>query len=186
MKRYIVNLTAAERAALEQLCSRGKSSALVRQRAQILLRADEGLTDEEIVSELQVGRATVERVRQRCVMEGLQRALERKAQDSPSRQPKLDGAAEARLVQLACSAPPEGRTRWTLHLLGDKLVELGVVESISHSTDHRRLEKKRAEAVAGGALLHPTRAERSLRARNGGGARSLSSSSRPPPSPDLH
>jgi len=142
MKRYIVNLTPEERAGLEQLCSGGKTAALTVQRAQILLRADDGLTDEEIVQELDVGRATVERVRQRCVMEGLSRALERKRQDQPSRLPKLDGAAEARLVQLACSTPPEGRSRWTLHLLCDQLVELGVVESISHSTVHRRLEKR--------------------------------------------
>ena len=177
MKRYIVNLTFEERAGLEQLCSRGKTSALTVQRAQILLRADDGLTDDEIVQELQVGRATVERVRQRCVMEGLQRALERKPQETPSRLPKLDGAAEARLVQLACSAPPEGRCRWTLHLLCDQLVELGVVESISHSTVHRRLEKKRAQTVAGETLLHPTRAKRGLRARHGRRARSLSASS---------
>lgn len=176
MKRYIVNLTREERAGLEQLCSRGKTSALTVQRAQILLRADDGLTDEDIVQELQVGRATVERVRQRCVTEGIPRALERKPQENPSRLPKLDGAAEARLVQLACSTPPEGRSRWTLHLLRDHLIDLGVVESISHSTVHRRLEKKRAQTVARQTLLHSTGAECGLRARHGRRARRLSAS----------
>ncbi len=175
MTRYVVNLEAAERAALEQILSRGRVSARLVQRARILLKADEGLTDEQVVDDLNVGRATVERVRKRCVLEGLEAALERKKQASPSRAPKLDGEGEARLVQLACSAPPQGRTRWTLHLLGEKLVELGVVDSISHSTVHRRLEKKRAETVAGRALLHPGRSKRGVRTRDGGRARGLPS-----------
>jgi transposase len=147
MKRYIVNLTKDERAGLELLISRGRAAVRKVQRARILLKADDGLTDVEIADELGVGRATVERVRKDCVMLGLG-AVERKRADKPPRAPKLDGAGEARLVQLACSSPPAGRARWTLHLLGDKLVELGIVESISHSTVHRRLEKKRAETVA--------------------------------------
>ena len=134
MKRYIVNLTEEERIALHEILSRARASREFSQRARILLKADEGLTDEEIADELDVGRATVEGVRRRSVEEGLERALNRKKQSSPSRPPKLDGAGEARLVQLACSAPPKGRKRWTLHLLSNKLVELRIVDSISHST----------------------------------------------------
>lgn len=175
MKRYIVNLTEEECIALHEILSRDRASRELSQRARILLKADEGLTDEEIAEELDVGRATVERVRRRSVEEGLERALNRKKQSSPSRPPKLDGAGEARLVQLACSAPPEGRKRWTLHLLSNKLVELRIVDSISHSTVHRRLKKKRAQTLAGPALLHPAGPERRLRARDGGRARGLSS-----------
>jgi transposase len=175
MKRYVVNLTDDERSALDQILSRERASRELLQRARILLSADEGLTDEEIAEELDVGRATVERVRRRSVEEGLERALHRKKQDSPSRPPKLDGAGEARLVHLACSAPPEGRTRWTLHLLSNKLVELGIVDSISHSTVHRRLEKKRAKTVAGRAFLHSPGPERRFRTRDGGRARRLPS-----------
>ena len=114
-KRYIVNLTGAERAGLEAI-TRSRCSVLKRQRARLLLKADEGLTDEEIAEEVGVSRATAENVRKRCVLEGIEAVLDRKRQARPSRVPKLDGTAEARLVQLACSAPPDGRARWTLSL----------------------------------------------------------------------
>lgn len=141
-KLYNVNLTQEERAGLEALLRRGRSSAQKQQRARILLKADEGLTDEEIATELEVSRASAENIRKRCCLEGLETVLEHKKQARPSRQAKLDGAAEARLVQLACSAPPKGRSRWTLSLLSDKLVELQVVDSISITTVHRGLKKK--------------------------------------------
>jgi transposase len=176
MKRYIVNLTEEERTALGEVLLRERVSRELLQRARILLAADEGLTDEEIAEELEVGRATVERVRRRAVEEGLERALKRKRSETPPRPPKLDGAGEAHLVLLACSAPPEGRQRWTLHLLSERLVELGVVDSISHSTVHRRLKKKRAEALANRALLHPAGGERRFRPCHGGRARRLPSS----------
>lgn len=142
-KRYIVNLTPAEREVLTRLVSRERVSGLKRQRAGILLKADEGMTDEEIAEDLSVAVATVERVRQRCVERGLQASLERKPQDAPSRPRKLDGASEARLVQIACSTPPEGRTRWTIDLLADRLVELRLFESISETTVRRALKKTR-------------------------------------------
>lgn len=141
MDKYILNLTGDERAALAEVYGKKRVSALKRNRAGILLKADEGLTDAEIAEDLGVGTATVERVRKRAVLEGIDAALERKQQAAPSRKPRLDGRAEARLVQLACSQPPEGRARWTLTLLGDKLVELNVVESVSRTTIHRRLKK---------------------------------------------
>lgn len=141
MKRYVLNLTEDERAALEEVAAQGKRSREKARRALILLLADDCLTDQEIVEELGVGVATVERVRKRACVEGIAAALERKPQKSPSRKPVLDGRAEAELVTLACSSPPDGRTRWTLSLLADKLVELEVVESVSKTTVQRRLKK---------------------------------------------
>src|SRR5258708_586249 len=119
MKRYIVNLTGAEREALEQMVGRERVSGAKRQRASILLKADDDLTDQEIAEDLEVGVRTVARVRQRCVERGLEASLERKPQENPSRPRKLDGAAEARLSQLACSEAPDGRSRWALSLLAD-------------------------------------------------------------------
>jgi transposase len=129
---------------LEQLVKRARVSGVKRQRATILLRADDDLTDQEIAEELQVGVRTVARVRQRCIERGVEASLERKPQDSPSRPRKLDGAAEARLTQIACSEAPEGRSRGTLSLLADKLVELKVFESVSKSTVQRGLKKARS------------------------------------------
>lgn len=143
-KRWVVNLTGDERAALEQLVRRERVSGLKRQRASILLKADEGLTDEEIADELQVGLVTVERVRKRCCERGLEASLERKPQEAPSRPRKLDGSSEAQLVRIACSPPPPGRTRWTVSLLADKLVELKVFDSVSASTVQRGLKKTRS------------------------------------------
>jgi transposase len=143
-KRYIVNLEAEEREALTQVVRRARVSGLKRMRASILLKADDGLTDQEIADDLEVGLVTVERVRKRCIERGVDACLERKAQDSPSRSCKLDGAAEARLLQIACSPPPQGRARWTLSLLADQLVELKVFESVSVSTIQRGLKKMRS------------------------------------------
>ena len=112
-----------------------------RQRAMILLRANDGLTDEEIAEDLGIGRATVERARKRCVERGVAAAIERKPQENPSRPRKFDGASEARLAQIACSSPPEGRAHWTLSLLSDRLVELKVFDSISKSSVQRALKK---------------------------------------------
>jgi transposase len=139
--RYIINLTDDERLGLEHLASRKGVSKLKAQRAQILLKADEGMTDTEVADELGVGTATVERIRKRAVLEGIEAALDRRKQEGISRQPKLDGRGEAHLVKLACSDPPSGFSRWTLTLLADRLVELRVVDSISRTTIHRRLKK---------------------------------------------
>lgn len=140
-KRYVVNLTPAEREALTQIVGRERVSGLKRMRATILLRADDGLTDAEIADELEVGLVTVERVRKRCIERGIGGCLDRKPQDNPSRPRKLDGASEAQLVRLACSDPPTGRARWTLSLLAGKLVELKVFDSVSKSTVQRGLKK---------------------------------------------
>ncbi|MFW6106689.1 MAG: helix-turn-helix domain-containing protein, partial [bacterium] len=93
-------------------------------------------------------RTTVERIRKRCVLEGLEAALGRKKQSHPSRERKLDGEGEARLIALACSEPPEGRSRWTLQLLADELVRLGVVASICDQTVRRTLKKTNCSLTA--------------------------------------
>jgi transposase len=141
-KKYVVALTTDEREALEALISAGTDSARKLTRARILLKADEGWSDRRISEALDVGTATVGRVRQRFVEWGGIQAIERR---KPRRQyeRKLDGDAEARLVALACSAPPAGRTRWTLQLLADQLVTLEAVDidSISYETVRQVLKK---------------------------------------------
>jgi transposase len=146
MKKYVVTLTDEERQSLHALASAGKASALKLTRARILLKADQAAggpawPDERIAEALDAGLSTIARVRQRFVEAGLEAALSRKPQDRPSRPRKLDGRAEARLIAVACSAPPAGRREWTLRLLADRLVELEVVESVSDETVRRVLKK---------------------------------------------
>jgi transposase len=138
MKKYIVKLAKEERADLSKLIAQGKASARKLTHARILLKADSsqdgpGWTDEAISEALEVGTATVERVRQRLVEEGMAAALNRHRPHTP-RLRKLDGEQEAHLIALACSQPEEGQERWTLQLLADKLVHLQIVESISRET----------------------------------------------------
>lgn len=144
--KYVVRLSEEERTRLGELAARGRVAASVRQRALILLKADvEGPAwkDEQIAELIQVGLSTVHRVRQRCVEEGLDAALQRKP--SPQRQyRKLDGAQEAKLVALACSDPPAGRVCWTMQLLADKLVELDIVDSIGREAVRVTLKKTRS------------------------------------------
>jgi transposase len=149
MKKYLVTLTVDEREQLTGLIASGKGAAKKLAHARILLKADQAdggpaWTDERIADAVEVSVATVERVRQRFVEDGLDAALARKKQDKPSRQRTLDGRAEARLIALACSTPPKGRKRWTLKLLADKLVELEVVETVSDETVRRTLQKTRS------------------------------------------
>lgn len=146
MKLYHIHLTEEEREELVRFTTTGRHAARKVMHARILLKADEGLMDEQIAEHLDVSVCSIERIRKRCALEGITAALNPKKR--PPRKPKLDGEGEARLVQLACSSPPDGRQRWTLHLLADKLVELEVIDSISHETVRQRLEKKRAEALA--------------------------------------
>lgn len=146
MKKYRVTLTSEERESLTDLIRAGKASALVQAHARILLKADQAeggpaWLDERIAEAFDVDVTTVERVRKRFVEQGSEAALRRKPQDRPSRPRKLDGAAEARLIALACSAPPEGRKSWTMRLLAEKLVELEVVDSIGEETVRSALEK---------------------------------------------
>jgi transposase len=146
MKKYKVTLTSAERQQLSDMIASGKAAARALAHARVLLKADAAdggpaWTDERIAEAVEVGRATVERIRQRFVEGGLEAALGRKPQDRPSRERILDGRGEAHLVALACSAPPAGRKQWTLTLLADTLVELAVVGAISDETVRRALKK---------------------------------------------
>lgn len=140
-KRYIVDLTPQEREHLLGLLRRGKVSARMLTRARILLKADEGLSDEQIAQALHAGVATVSRLRKRFVEEGFQSALKERPRSGQA--PKLTGKQQAHLIATACSKAPEGRTRWTLRLLADKVVELGFAESISPETVRKVLKKTR-------------------------------------------
>ena len=135
LPKYIVRLTAEERAELDELIRTGKRAAAVLMHARILLKADAGADgpgwdDGQIAEAVECGTSTVYRVRQACVEEGLAVALFRK-KPTGRQYRKLDGVQEAQLVALACGSPPDGRHRWTLRLLADRLVELAVVDSIS-------------------------------------------------------
>jgi transposase len=146
VKRYRVTLTAEERKQLSDLTAAGKAAARKLTHARILLKADRsedgpGWTDQRIAEALDAGTSTIERVRRRFVEEGLEAALDRKKASRPPHLPKLDGAAEARLIAVACSQPPDGRSRWTMQLLADRMVALGVVESVSDETVRRVLKK---------------------------------------------
>jgi len=144
-KKYIVTLTQEERLRLQAMLSRGKAAARKLVHARILLKADASSggpawNDDAISEGLEVGRATVERVRKEFVEEGLDAALDRR---KPRRhyERALDGDGEAHLIALACQKPPEGRSRWTLRLLADRMVRLEYVEALSHESVHRVLKK---------------------------------------------
>lgn len=143
--KYVVRLTLEERKQLESLVRTGRAAAAKRLKAQILLKADagpegSGWTDAQVAEALGVSIGNVHVTRQEYVEQGLEAALERKPRSGPSPR-KLDGAQEARLIALACGPAPEGRARWTLRLLADKLVELEIVDSISKDSVRRTLKK---------------------------------------------
>jgi hypothetical protein len=143
--KYRVALTAEERAALEQLVSVGKAAARKLIHARILLLADTSpgpiRTDDDIVAAVAIGPRTIARVRQRFVTEGFTAALDHRPQPPRPDQIKIKGDVEQRLVRLACSDPPEGRCHWTLSLLADELVALGLVASLSTETVRQALKK---------------------------------------------
>jgi Homeodomain-like domain len=143
-KKYVVELTKAERERLLKLLSSGTAPARMLTRARVLLKAGadgpDRWTDERIARALDTGVATAGRVRKRFCWQGLEAALERSLPDRVYER-SLDGRAEARLIALACSGPPEGRDRWSMRLLADKAVELGIVEAISHETVRKALKK---------------------------------------------
>ena len=145
VKKYRVSLSAAERADLETLVNKGKVAAHKRRHAQLLLKADEGefgpsWTDEKIVEAFGVSRSAVEKLREQLVTRGLDAALTRAVPDR-SRSRKIDGEVEAHLIALVCNDPPEGRAKWTLKLLADRMVELDYVDSLSSETVRRTLKK---------------------------------------------
>lgn len=179
IKKYRVTLEADEREQLRQLLSKGKADVRRLKHAQILLTTDvsEGRpvqTDQQVAQSLHVGTATVERVRRRFVEEGLDSALSPYRTGKRVYKTKLDGAQEAHLIAIACSSPPEGRSRWTLTLLADRMVELKHVDSVSRETVRQTLKKRTqassqkdaapgkhpAQAVGGVRLSHGRRAGR--------------------------
>ena len=145
MDKYRVALTAEERADLERLVSAGQAAARKLCHARILLLADAspgpGRPDDDIVAALGVGPRTIARVRQRFVTEGFAAALERKPQPPRPDKIKIKGDVEQRLIELACSDPPKGRCHWTLQLLADELVVLGLVPKVSTETVRQALKK---------------------------------------------
>jgi transposase len=174
MKKRQVFLTAEQRQGLHERIAAGKASAQQLSHARILLKADasEGgpaWTDEKIAEAVEVSIATVERVRQRFVRQGLDAALDRKKQHRPSRERKLDGVAEAHLLALVVSEPPNGRACWTMQLLADKLMELQIVDSICDESVRRAL-KRRDEAVTERARKHPCSVRRHGRLQQAGHA----------------
>ena len=138
-KKYRVSLDQSEREYLLDIARRGKSSARKVKRSLILCQVDEGLSDQQVSQALLVGTATVSRVRQRFVEEGLESALNERPR--PGQRRKLDGRQEAHLVAVACSTAPEGHTRWTLQLLADQVVKLELTDSISRETVRQVLKK---------------------------------------------
>jgi transposase len=169
-KRYIVTLTEEERGLLQKMVSRGKAAARKLMHARILLKADASpggpdWSDARIAEGLEIGRATVERVRKAFVEEGLEAALAPRKSRRQYRR-KLDGDGEAYLVALACSQAPEGRSRWTLRLLADRMVQLEVVDHLSHETV-RQVLKKRTQAMVEQTVVHSAAGECRIRLEDG-------------------
>jgi transposase len=165
-KKYRVTLTADERDELERLLARGKADVRKIKHAQILLKADEaeggpGWPDARMAESFDAGITTVERVRRRFVEEGLASALSPYRGGKRIYEHKLDGAQEAHLIALACSAPPDERARWTLRLLARRMVELAYVDTLSHETVRQTLKKMRSSRTKGGCGASPRNTRRS-------------------------
>lgn len=152
MGKYKVTLTKEEREELESIIHKGKHTSQRFRNAYVLLNCDEGeysdkVTNTEISKILKVGMRTIDRIKKRFIEEGFDAVLERKP-STREYERKADGDFEARLIALSCSEPPEGFSRWSLRLLADKVVELQIVDSISHETV-RSVLKKRLKALEG-------------------------------------
>jgi transposase len=149
-KKYRVTLTAEERQELQALIAKGKAHARKLAHARVLLQVDEtagaARTDEETADALNLSTRTVERVRERFVEQGLAAALLPKP-STRRYERAFDGAQEARLIALACSAPPEGKSRWTLRLLTEQAVELKIVESVSPESVRQALKKTNSDRI---------------------------------------
>ena len=146
VKKYVVRLSAEERETLSQFIRRGKRSAQLLTKARILLKADvselgEGASDSQIAAALDTSVANVERTRRQLVEEGFEAVLARKYNPRSAPRRIFDGVAEAKLIALACGPAPQGRARWTLSLLEEKVVELNIVEKASDNTIGRTLKK---------------------------------------------
>lgn len=160
MDKYKVSLTPEERNELKQMVAAGKAAARKLTHARILLLADgDDCLDEEIVSVLGTSPRTVERVRRRLVTEGLEAAIDHKPQPPRPDKVKIRGDLEQKLVELACADPPRGRCQWTLQLLADEMVVLGLVDTVSVETVRQALKKtisNRGSSRAGVCRPRPT------------------------------
>lgn len=159
MVKYKITLTKEEREELESIINKGRHTSQKFRNAYVLLNCDEGeysekATNSEISKILKVGMRTIDRIKKRFVEEGFDAVLERKP-TSREYEKKADGDFEVRLVALSCSEPPEGFSRWSLRLLADKMVELEIVDSISHETV-RTVLKKRFETLESKRMGNPT------------------------------
>jgi transposase len=156
VKKYVVRLSLEEREQLQALLRRGKGPARRLLKARILLKADvseagDGWSDNKIIAALDTSASMVYRVRKQLVEEGFEAVLSRKQRAMPAVPRIFDGEKEAKLIALACSKPPKGRGRWTLRLLENKVVELGIVDHASDSTIGRTLKKTVSSRIAGNA-----------------------------------
>jgi hypothetical protein len=156
VKKYVVRLSVEEREQLQVLLRKGKGPARRLLKARILLKADvseagPGWSDSKIIAALDTSASMLYRVRKQLVEEGFEAVLSRKQRASPAVSRIFDGEKEAKLIALACSKPPKGRARWTLRLLENKVVELGIVERASDSTIGRTLKKTRSSRIVGSA-----------------------------------
>jgi len=181
-RKYVVKLSSEERERLLTLIHNGKHPAQQLLKARILLKADvseagDGWRDSQIAIALETSVDTVTRTRKRLVEEGFEASLVRKHSPASARTRIFDGAAEAKLIALACSKPPKGRARWTLQLLEEKVVELNIVARASDNTIGRTL-KKCAQTAPETAMGHSSRRQRCFRGRHGRCARSLSPAAR--------
>lgn len=171
VKKYVVKLSDDERARLNAMIHKGKHPAWRITKARILLKADaseagDGWSDSQIAAALDTTVATVSRTRQLLVEEGFEAVLTRKHSPASARQRIFDGAAEAKLIALACSKPPKGRVRWTLQLLETEVVELKIVDRASDNTIARML-KKPTQASSQEAMGHPPGRQRRVCSRHG-------------------
>ena len=146
MAKYRIKLSQAEVSELQLIIKKGSHSSQTYRAAYVLLNCDEGdyslgkSTNEQISSVLKTGMRTIDRIKQKCIEGGLEKALER-AESSRVYEKKVDGDLEAKIVQLCCSEPPEGFAKWSLRMLADKIVELEYVEKLSHVSVYKTLKK---------------------------------------------
>jgi transposase len=169
MEKYRVTLEAEERTALERLISAGKAASRKLAHARILLLADavhgEGHRDEDIVAALSASPRTIARVRKRFVTEGIEAALDPRPRPARPDKIKIKGDIEQKLIKLACTDPPRGRCHWTLQLLADEMVVLGLVDSISTETVRLALKKTTSSP---GSFSHGASPQRPTRNSSGG------------------
>ena len=156
VKKYVVRLSGEERERLEALIRKGKSPARRLLKARVLLKADvseagDGWSDSRIIEALDTSVSMVYRVRKQLVEDGFEAVLSRKQRATPAVARIFDGEKEAKLIALACSKPPKGRARWSLRLLENKVVELGIVDRASDSTIGRALKKTFSSPIAASA-----------------------------------